>query len=88
MRVFSGMRPTGKLHLGHLEGVLNNYLKLQEKYECYFMIADYHRCRVQGNPIRCRSDSGEELDPFSLLYIFSPLFFKNRMLFDIMQESI
>jgi tryptophanyl-tRNA synthetase len=36
------MRPTGKLHLGHLAGALNNWVKLQEEYECFFMVADWH----------------------------------------------
>lgn len=40
--VLSGMRPTGKLHFGHLHGVLKNWLKLQEQYECYFFAADWH----------------------------------------------
>lgn len=41
-RVFSGMRPTGKLHLGHLVGALGNWVKLQEEYECFYMVADWH----------------------------------------------
>lgn len=41
-RVLSGMRPTGKLHLGHLKGALENWKFLQERYECLFMIADWH----------------------------------------------
>jgi len=41
-RVLSGMRPTGKLHLGHYHGVLRNWLKLQSEYECFFFIADWH----------------------------------------------
>jgi len=41
-RIFSGMRPTGKLHLGHLAGALDNWVKLQDDYECFFMIADWH----------------------------------------------
>jgi len=41
-RVLSGMRPTGQLHLGHLVGALANWKKLQEDYECFFMVADYH----------------------------------------------
>jgi tryptophanyl-tRNA synthetase len=41
-RILSGMRPTGKLHLGHLVGALNNWVKLQEDYECFFMVADWH----------------------------------------------
>jgi len=41
-RLLSGMRPTGKLHLGHLVGALQNWVKLQEEYECFFMVADWH----------------------------------------------
>ncbi|RKZ43512.1 MAG: tryptophan--tRNA ligase [Gammaproteobacteria bacterium] len=41
-RVLSGMRPTGQLHLGHLHGVLNNWIKLQHEYQCYFFVADWH----------------------------------------------
>ncbi|MFA4983785.1 MAG: tryptophan--tRNA ligase [Candidatus Omnitrophota bacterium] len=41
-RILSGMRPTGKLHLGHLVGALDNWVKLQEQYECFFMVADWH----------------------------------------------
>lgn len=41
-RILSGMRPTGKLHLGHLVGALDNWVKLQEEYDCFFMIADWH----------------------------------------------
>ncbi len=42
MRVVSGMRPTGKLHLGHYIGVIKNWLDLQDKYECFFFVADWH----------------------------------------------
>ncbi|MFA6350039.1 MAG: tryptophan--tRNA ligase [Candidatus Omnitrophota bacterium] len=41
-RILSGMRPTGKLHLGHLVGALENWAKLQDEYECFFMVADWH----------------------------------------------
>jgi len=41
-RVLSGMRPTGKLHLGNLHGALTNWKRLQEEYECFFFIADWH----------------------------------------------
>ena len=40
--VLSGMRSTGKLHLGHLVGALNNWLALQKEYRCFFMVADWH----------------------------------------------
>lgn len=41
-RVLSGMRPTGRLHLGHLFGALDNWRNLQEEYDCFFFIADWH----------------------------------------------
>ncbi|HEY6466789.1 MAG TPA: hypothetical protein VIY69_12400 [Candidatus Acidoferrales bacterium] len=41
-RVLSGMRPTGRLHLGHFFGALSNWLKLQEEYDCFFFVADWH----------------------------------------------
>ncbi len=42
MRILSGMRPTGRLHLGHMKGVLENWLKLQRKHHCFFFAADWH----------------------------------------------
>ncbi|MEN8176966.1 MAG: tryptophan--tRNA ligase, partial [Pseudomonadota bacterium] len=41
-RVLSGMRPTGRLHLGHYHGVLKNWVELQHEYKCFFFIADWH----------------------------------------------
>ena len=41
-RIVSGMRSTGKLHLGHLHGALNNWMDLQKEYECFFFVADWH----------------------------------------------
>ena len=40
--VMSGIRPTGFLHLGNYFGALRNYVRMQEQYECYFMVADWH----------------------------------------------
>ena len=49
-RVVSGMRPTGKLHLGHLMGALKNWVQLQDDHECYYFVADWHvdlrRCQI------------------------------------------
>lgn len=42
LRVLSGMRPTGRLHLGHLHGVIKNWTTLQHEYECFFFVADWH----------------------------------------------
>jgi len=41
-RVVSGMRPTGRLHLGHLVGALGNWVPLQDKYDCFYFVADWH----------------------------------------------
>ena len=41
-RIVSGMRPTGKMHLGHLHGALDNWRRLQNEYECFYFIADWH----------------------------------------------
>ena len=41
-RVVSGMRPTGKLHLGHLVGALSNWAPLQDGYDCFYFVADWH----------------------------------------------
>src|SRR6202034_4368684 len=41
-RVLSGMRSTGKLHLGNYVGALDNWVRMQDEYECFFMVADWH----------------------------------------------
>ncbi len=41
-RILSGMRPTGKLHIGHYVGALENWIKLQHEYDSYHLVADYH----------------------------------------------
>ncbi len=41
-RIVSGMRPTGRIHLGHLHGALLNWERLQHEYECFYFIADWH----------------------------------------------
>jgi len=41
-RVLSGMRPTGRLHLGHYHGVIKNWVELQHEYQCFFFVADWH----------------------------------------------
>ena len=42
LRVVSGMRPTGRLHLGHLVGALRNWTALQDQYDCFYFVADWH----------------------------------------------
>ncbi|MBZ8139195.1 tryptophan--tRNA ligase [Rubrivivax gelatinosus] len=41
-RVLSGMRPTGSLHLGHYHGALKNWVRLQDQYDCFYFVADWH----------------------------------------------
>ena len=41
-RILSGMRPTGPLHLGNYHGALANWVRLQEEYDCFFFVADWH----------------------------------------------
>src|ERR1700687_1261565 len=42
IRILSGMRPTGRFHLGNYLGAAKNWVELQRKYDCYYFIADYH----------------------------------------------
>lgn len=50
-RVLSGMQPSGPLHLGNLIGALLNWVRIQDKYECYFFVADWHALTTgYGNP--------------------------------------
>jgi tryptophanyl-tRNA synthetase len=51
-RVLSGMRPTGKLHLGNYMGALYNWVKLQNDYECYFFVADWHALTTNYEDLR------------------------------------
>lgn len=55
--ILSGIRPTGKLHLGHLVGALANWSKLQEEYRCFFMVADWHALMGEyENPSRMQEN--------------------------------
>jgi len=63
-RILSGMRPTGPLHLGHMVGALQNWVRLQEEYNCFYMVADWHALMseyedpsaIKGNIISCVAD--------------------------------
>ena len=48
-RVLSGMRPTGKLHIGHFVGALQNWIRLQDSYDCFFFVADWHALTTNYN---------------------------------------
>ena len=56
-RVLSGIQPTGKLHLGNYIGAIENWVKLQESYECFFFIADLHALTtIYEDPAKLRED--------------------------------
>ena len=64
-RILSGMRPTGRLHLGHLVGALSNWVKLQESYDCFYMVADWHALMSEyENPKGMRENSYEMVKDF------------------------
>ncbi|GAB1373110.1 hypothetical protein MASR1M45_31740 [Candidatus Kapaibacterium sp.] len=50
-----GVTPSGILTMGHLAGALSNWVKLQDKFECYFMIADLHAITVRQNPAELKT---------------------------------
>ncbi|EXJ16215.1 tryptophan--tRNA ligase [Imhoffiella purpurea] len=60
-RVLSGMRPTGRLHLGHYHGVLKNWLELQHEYECFFFVADWHALTTHYEDPSIIPDSTREM---------------------------
>ncbi len=55
--VCSGMRPTGIVHLGNYFGALRNFVRMQEEYECYFFVADYHSLTTHPNPADIAANS-------------------------------
>lgn len=60
-RVVSGMRPTGRLHIGHYHGVLENWVRLQEQFDCYFFVADWHSLTTEYADTSGIKDSTREM---------------------------
>lgn len=59
-RILSGIRPTGRLHLGNLHGALDNWIQLQEQFECFFFVADWHALTTAyANPEHIRGNTWE-----------------------------
>lgn len=57
-RILSGMRPTGRLHLGNLHGALDNWIQLQDQYESFFFVADWHALSTDyASPARIRRNT-------------------------------
>lgn len=62
--ILSGMRPTGNLHLGNYFGALKNFVSLQESYNCYFFIADYHSLTTHPHPLDLHQNVKSILCPY------------------------
>ncbi len=60
-RILSGMRPTGKLHLGHYHGALVNWVELQNQYDCFYFVADWHALTTEYDRTDLVSGSVEEM---------------------------
>jgi tryptophanyl-tRNA synthetase len=60
-RVLSGMRPTGRMHLGHYHGALKNWVRLQEEYECLYFVADWHALTTHYETPELIADSAWEM---------------------------
>lgn len=60
-RVVSGMRPTGRLHIGHYHGVLENWVKMQNDYDCFFFVADWHSLTTEYGDTSGIADSIREM---------------------------
>src|SRR5438270_11856665 len=58
-RVFSGMQPTGNLHIGNYLGALKNWVRIQRDYECIFCIVDLHAVTVYQDPDELRAKRAE-----------------------------
>src|SRR5574342_1032631 len=59
--IVSGMRPTGRLHLGHLHGALDNWVRLQRDYRCFFFVADWHALTTGNVGAGAIRESTEEM---------------------------
>ncbi len=55
-RIFSGIRPTGRLHLGNYLGAVKNWIKLQNKYQCIFAVVDYHGITTPFDPKKIKKN--------------------------------
>lgn len=63
-RILSGVQPTGNLHLGNYLGAIRNWVKLQQTYECFYMLADLHAITVPQNPADLRKNVRETAAAF------------------------
>ena len=60
VRIFSGIRPTGNIHLGNYLGAVKQWIELQDKNECIFMLADLHAITTPYDPKELKKNSSEK----------------------------
>ncbi|MHB0975724.1 MAG: tryptophan--tRNA ligase [Candidatus Aquicultorales bacterium] len=60
-RIVSGMRPTGRLHLGHYHGTLENWVTLQDTYDCFYFVADWHALTTKYDDVEGIVEDGREM---------------------------
>lgn len=77
MRVFSGIRPSGQLHIGNYLGAIKQWIKLQENNECFFCIVDFHAITTPYNPLKLR----EYIKETAIAYLAAGLDPKKCLLF-------
>src|ERR1700680_5219855 len=82
-RVLSGMRSTGKLHLGNFVGALDNWVRMQDQYDCFFFIADWHALTTDyADTSRLKENSVEVLLDWLAAGLCSPkrvMFFQSHV---------
>ena len=81
-RVFSGVQPTGTLHLGNYLGAIKNFVDLQNKFKCVYCVVDQHAITVDQDPHKLRSSIIEVLASF----IACGVDYKNQIIFQ--QSSV
>lgn len=57
LRVFSGVQPTGELHIGNYLGAIKNWVALQADYECFYCVVDYHALTMDFNPVQLKKET-------------------------------
>ena len=87
-RIFSGVQPSGDLHLGNYLGALKNFVSLQKKYECFFCVVDLHAITVWQDPKQLAHQTREiiaafiaaGIDPKNNIFTVSKLRDTNHMI--------
>jgi tryptophanyl-tRNA synthetase len=81
--IFSGVQPSGNIHLGNYLGAIKNWVTLQDKYQCFFCIVDYHAITVKQNPKELK----KKIIEMAKIYLASGIDFKKSIIFQQSQIS-